>query len=95
MHSSFQNAHKTLHTTFLPVPEAEVVMEVVVTVTTPGMEGLWAMPGEPGMMMDVLVAPLCDVDVDVDALITGTDMDRWYMVDVDDWLELVTRITYA
>ena len=42
----------------LPVPEEEVVMEVVVTVTTPGMEELCAMPGEPGMMMDVLVAPL-------------------------------------
>lgn len=42
----------------LPVPEVEVVMEVVVTVTTPGMEELCARPGEPGMMMDVLVAPL-------------------------------------
>ena len=43
---------------FLPVPEVEVVMEVVVTVTTPGTEELCAKPGEPGMMMDVLVAPL-------------------------------------
>ena len=33
------------------------------------------------------------MDVEVDARITGTDMERWNIVDADDWLELVTRMT--
>lgn len=49
------------------------------------------------MMMDVRVAPLWEVDVDVEARITGTDMDRWNMVDTPDcWFDwLVTRITFG
>jgi hypothetical protein len=77
------------------VDVVEVVMEVVVTVTTPGMEVLW---GEPGMMMEVRVAPLWEVEVEVEARMTGTDMERWNMLEADtapdcwpDWL--VTKIT--
>lgn len=70
------------------------MIEVVVTVTTPPTLLLaWAMPGLPGIMIDVRVAPVWEVAVEVEARMTGTDMDRWKTLEPEDWPELVTRIT--